>query len=104
MKIFHYLQPLNEINYMERLSRFHGELLERKVITIMAGNKLAVRFACFPTDMLYYRKVSVKQRCGSQNSPQGPSLFGGGVVEFRVHHSKRATKLLPRKSSVYLQR
>ena len=44
---------------MERLSRFHGELLERKVITIMAGNKLAVRFACFPTDMLYYRKVSV---------------------------------------------
>ena len=59
MKIFHYLQPLNEINYMERLSRFHGELLERKVITIMAGNKLAVRFACFPTEMLYYRKVSV---------------------------------------------
>ena len=44
---------------MERLSRFYGELLERKVIAIMAGNKLAVRSACFPTDMLHYRKVSV---------------------------------------------
>lgn len=44
---------------MERLSRFHGELLERKVIAIMAGSKLAVRSACFPPDMLHYRKVSV---------------------------------------------
>lgn len=40
---------------MERLSRFYGELLERKVIAITAGNKLAVRSACFPTDMLHYR-------------------------------------------------
>lgn len=37
------------------VSRFYGKLLERKVIAIMAGNKLAVRSACFPTDMLHYR-------------------------------------------------